>query len=491
MGILTRLGVRARLAAVLAVTAVLGILVLIPVMRTLSGSLLSRPAGGRLLSIARFAAATAPTDARAWSGWARQLPAMLPDMRAAVIPMEPGTPEFVRACRDVGIDPGRGADAFREGELLTPVGVGEAPGLPGAPPAALWEALAVIQDDSGRRGLLVLVERDESLARTASSWGLVALYGMMVLALALLGGFLAGYFLLVRPVASAARLARRAVRPDHPANGSDLATIAAALEDAARAQRDLATTVERQAFRIRRMQSDLKGAQAGLIRAEKLASVGQLAAGIAHEIGNPIGVILGMSEILKDGADPGQSQAFAAQIHAATLRVHGTLKDLLSFARPVREEGAIADVGAVIDQTLNLLKPHRVFADIQAVVRVDDAPLAAEIRPSQLQQVLVNLLLNAADATGGKGRVDIVARRADRFVEIRVIDDGPGIAPEDQGRIFDPFFSTKPPGEGTGLGLAICAQLVEVYGGEIAVDSAPGQGATFTLRLWLAGAPSM
>lgn len=485
MDILSRFGVRARLATVLAVSAFLGVLVLIPVMRTVSNSLLSRPVGDRLLSVARVAAATAPTDAADWDAWARRLPAMLPDTRAAVIPIEPGSPEFIQACRALATDPGRAAQAFRDGEMLTAV-VGGGGVLPGAPQSVQWEALAVLQDAGGKRGLLVLVERTEAQARTASSWALVAMYGLLVLTLALLGGFLTGYYLLVRPLMSTAMLARRAVRPDHVAYPSDLATIRAVVEDRARAHRELVRTSERQAFQIQQMRSDLKGAQAGLLRAEKLASVGQLAAGIAHEVGNPIGVILGMSEILKDGADPEQTRAFAAQIHAATLRVHGTLKDLLSFARPVREEGAVADVADVIAQTVNLLKPHRAFSDVAAEVRVDDAPLTAEIRPSQLQQILVNLLLNAADAMGGKGRVEVRATRADRFIEIRVTDDGPGIPPGDLERIFDPFYSTKPQGEGTGLGLAICAQLVDVYGGEITVANVPGRGASFRLRLWAA-----
>ncbi len=471
----------------LAISAVLGVLVLVPVIRPISESLLARPVGTRLLSLARFAAATAPTHAADWDSWARQLPVMLPEVRAAILPMEPGTPEFVAACRQLGLDPSRAAQAFAEGELLTRIGLSRGQSLPGTPRAAIWEAMAVVQDLAGRRGLLVLVERPEARAPTASSWGLATLFGLLVLFIALLGGFLAGYFLLVRPVAAAATIARRSVRSDHPAHPADLAVIRASLDAAVRTERELATTVERQGIRIRQIQSDLKGAQAGLIRAEKLASVGQLAAGIAHEIGNPIGVILGMSEILKDGEDAEQTRAFAAQIHAATLRVHGTLKDLLAFARPVREEGALADVAVVVDQTLKLLQPHRSFGQVRVATRIDASPLTAEIRPSQLQQVLVNLLLNAADATKGKGNLEVSARRADRFVEIRVTDDGPGIAAEEQERIFDPFYSTKPPGEGTGLGLSICAQLVEVYGGEITVESTPGKGATFLLRLWSAG----
>lgn len=485
MDILSRFGVRARLAAVLTVSAILGILVLIPVMRTASNSLLSRPVGDRLLSIARVAAATAPTDAADWGEWSRRLPAMLPDTRAAVILLEPGSTDFIQACRALATDPGRAAQAFRDGEMLTAVPDDDGV-LPGPLQSVQWEALAVLQDATGKRGLLVLVDRTEARKRTASSWALVAMYGLLVLTLALLGGFLTGYFLLVRPLMSTAMLARRSVRPDHPAYISDLATIRAAVEDRTRAQRELVRTNERQAFQIQQIRSDLKGAQAGLLRAEKLASVGQLAAGIAHEVGNPIGVILGMSEILKDEADPEQTRAFATQIHAATLRVHGTLKNLLSFARPVREEGAVADVADVIALTMNLLKPHQAFSNVAAEVRVDATPLAAEIRPSQLQQILVNLLLNAAYAMGGKGRVEIRARRADRFIEIRVTDDGPGILPEELERIFDPFYSTKPQGEGTGLGLSICAQLVDVYGGEITVENASGRGASFLLRLWAA-----
>jgi len=120
-------------------------------------------------------------------------------------------------------------------------------------------------------------------------------------------------------------------------------------------------------------------------------------------------------------------------------------------------------------------------------LHVDEGQVLAEIKPSQLQQILVNLLLNAADAMKGRGRVTVRAAREDRMVSLSVRDEGPGIPDDDRERIFDPFFSTKPPGEGTGLGLPICAQIVEVYGGDIRVESAPGEGACFTLRLWAPG----
>jgi len=217
--------------------------------------------------------------------------------------------------------------------------------------------------------------------------------------------------------------------------------------------------------------------------------VGQLAAGIAHEIGNPMGIALGMSEILKDGLpSAADERRFAGEIHGAILRVHGILRDLLNFARPAMEEGANADVRAALDAKVKLVRPHKTFGGITLDVQCDDVPLVAEIRPSQLQQILLNLLMNAADAMNGTGGIQVRAHVAGRWVLVDVKDGGPGIPDDVLPKIFDPFFSTKPPGEGTGLGLAICAQIAEVYGGDITVDGGLGRGATFTVRLWRAEA---
>jgi signal transduction histidine kinase len=213
--------------------------------------------------------------------------------------------------------------------------------------------------------------------------------------------------------------------------------------------------------------------------------VGQLAAGIAHEIGNPIGIALGLSEILRDGAnDPAQTKEFAGQVHASILRVHGILRDLLDFARPSREEGARAEVKACLDGVRNLVRSHKKFGGIDLRTHLPADPLWVEIRPSQLQQVLLNLWMNAADAMDGRGVLTTTARREGRRIEIEVRDTGPGIPEEALARVFDPFFSTKPPGEGTGLGLAICAQILQVYGGDITAGNAPDRGAVFQVHLW-------
>jgi len=172
-----------------------------------------------------------------------------------------------------------------------------------------WQALSVLQDKTGKRGLLILAEREQARSFTRFSWGLASLYGVLVLIIAWLGGFLAGYFLVIRPVASAAR---NALKSDSAmAQASDLDIIQTVLKSSMGVEKELSNKLMRQEIRIREMQSDLKGAQAGLLRAEKLASVGQLAAGIAHEIGNPIGIILGLSEILKDGCEPEEVKVYA------------------------------------------------------------------------------------------------------------------------------------------------------------------------------------
>ncbi|HOC99832.1 MAG TPA: ATP-binding protein, partial [Myxococcota bacterium] len=260
-----------------------------------------------------------------------------------------------------------------------------------------------------------------------------------------------------------------------------------ALSSAARIHVEDRRQMERQDWEISRMRNDLKGAQTTLIRAEKLASVGQLAAGVAHEIGNPVGIILGMSDVLRQGgSSPEEVQRFSDEIHKATMRVDQTIRELLTFARPVRDEGARADVRQVVESTVKLVQTHKSFRNVMVCIDIGEECPVAEIRPSQLQQVLLNLFLNAAAAMNGEGRIEVSCRCEDRRLSIAVRDFGPGIPEKDLQRIFDPFFTTKPPGEGTGLGLAMSSQIVEIYGGEIEAESRIGEGAVFTVKLWMA-----
>jgi signal transduction histidine kinase len=221
-----------------------------------------------------------------------------------------------------------------------------------------------------------------------------------------------------------------------------------------------------------------------IVRSEKLASVGRLAAGVAHEVGNPLAAVLGYAEILAAGnAAPHEVRDHAGRIRSETERIHRILTELLEYSRPRREQVAPVPLAAVVESARSLLLPQPRVQGVDIVVDVpaDLPPVVAS--PGQLTQVFVNLLLNAADAMCGKGRVTVTAVNAGDAVEIRVADDGPGIPPEVVPRLFEPFFTTKDPGKGTGLGLAVCGSIVESIGGTIALDGTATRGATFVIRL--------
>ena len=230
----------------------------------------------------------------------------------------------------------------------------------------------------------------------------------------------------------------------------------------------------------------LAAARASLVRSEKLATVGRLAAGVAHEVGNPLGAVSGYAERararLPADADPEVRDALE-RILVAADRIDRIVRDLLDFARPAPLEVRAVGVGGAVDAALRLAAVQARFRGVTASVELpaDLPPVLADER--HLSQVLLNLLLNAGDAMAGQGRVTVRGRRDGGAVEIAVTDTGPGIPPEDLPRVFDPFFTTKEPGQGSGLGLAICHSIVESLGGSIDATSPPGQGATFVVRL--------
>jgi two-component system, NtrC family, sensor kinase len=230
----------------------------------------------------------------------------------------------------------------------------------------------------------------------------------------------------------------------------------------------------------------LAEARASLIRSEKLATVGRLAAGIAHEVGNPLGAVAGYAELargrLPPGADPQVREALE-RIAAAADRIDRIVRDLLDFARPSPLEVRPLAVEGAVEAAVRLASVQGRFREVQVVrdLPADLPPVLGDER--HLSQVVLNLLLNAGDATQGRGRVEVRARRQGDHVHLSVSDDGPGIAPDDLPRVFDPFFSTKEPGQGSGLGLAICHSIVESMGGSIDAASPPGGGATFVVRL--------
>jgi two-component system NtrC family sensor kinase len=238
------------------------------------------------------------------------------------------------------------------------------------------------------------------------------------------------------------------------------------------------------------MTASLASQREQLIRTEKLASVGQLAAGVAHEIGNPLAAILGFVDILRgDAAGAGaplpapDRRDMLDRVKAETQRIDRTIHDLLAYSRPSREEPQPTDPLKILTASQGLLEPQKRFRGVRVVVAEGACPRVM-VSAGRLQQVFVNLLLNAADAMDGEGTVTVACAVADRNVRLTFSDTGPGVPTELRRKIFDPFFTTKPPGQGTGLGLAISRSIVESYGGTLELEAAAGTpGAVFVIAL--------
>ncbi len=228
---------------------------------------------------------------------------------------------------------------------------------------------------------------------------------------------------------------------------------------------------------------ELAGARDQLVRAERLAVVGRLSAGVAHEIGNPLGALVGFVGVARGASDPAVVQEALSGIAVQADRIHRTVQELMDFARAGKMELGPVPLPSATAAASRLVKAHPRWRAMRLAVELPGN--LPEVRASEhhLVQVLVNLLLNAADVCAGCGVVAVVGERTpDGKVRLLVSDDGPGIAAGDEERIFEPFVSTKPVGEGTGLGLAISRQLVEAFGGALKVAAAP-KGASFDLRL--------
>ena len=233
-----------------------------------------------------------------------------------------------------------------------------------------------------------------------------------------------------------------------------------------------------------RMTASLRRQREQMVAQEKLVTVGRLAAGVAHEIGNPLAAVLGYVDLLlHDEPQDGARRESLERIRKETDRIRGIVAELLDYSRPMQGSVEAVRVGDAVDVALSLLEPQPRFAgvEVERAIAADVPSLAAA--HNRLVQVLVNLLLNAADAMGGRGRVRIDARADGDAVELRIADSGPGVAPRDRAQIFEPFFTTKEPGQGTGLGLSISRNIVEAYGGTLTLADGDGSGATFVVRL--------
>jgi signal transduction histidine kinase len=317
----------------------------------------------------------------------------------------------------------------------------------------------------------------------------VSMTGLAVLMLA----YIALTHLIVRPLDRLTRsselLAAGSLDVRVPERGSaEVVRLAAAFNEMAaqlRAERD---ALEQRLHELERTAHELRSAQQQVIHGEKLASVGRLAAGVAHEIGNPLSAILGLVELLRgDAAPPAQSAEFLERIQRETERIHRIIRDLLDFSRRDPEgelRGQTADVAEVVADAVNLVRPQKDSREVRIEVDIDPGVGRVLAPQPRLTQVLLNLLLNAVDALEGRGTVTVEARaEPDGGCLLAVSDDGPGLPAAVLERLFEPFTTTKPPGKGTGLGLAVCHALVEGMGGRIGAVNRPEGGARFEVHL--------
>ncbi|MCK6404467.1 MAG: ATP-binding protein [Rhodocyclaceae bacterium] len=235
---------------------------------------------------------------------------------------------------------------------------------------------------------------------------------------------------------------------------------------------------------INRTLAELDERQKAITRSSRLVALGTMLSGVAHELNNPLSNISTSCQILLEehkDLPPEMCQDLLAQIDGEVLRAQRIVSSLLDFAREKQYERHPLPVRQLVDDVLQLT---RSLTPPDATISSDIADkLTIDVDRQRFQQVLINLLQNAADVIGSGGRIHIDARHENDGTRISVSDNGPGIAPENLPRIFDPFFSTKPVGKGTGLGLFIVHEIVGQHGGTISVDSQPGQGTRFSIHI--------
>ncbi|MCA1817170.1 MAG: response regulator [Acidobacteria bacterium] len=295
-------------------------------------------------------------------------------------------------------------------------------------------------------------------------------------------------------------------------------TVERALERRAllNAARDYKATLERHNEELRRSRDELQRLQSQIVQSEKMASLGELAAGVAHELNNPAGFIYGNMDILRECTESVETLLAlygtltlapedAARVRALKERIgyEETLDDLHSIVSDCREgaerirdvvqnlrtfsrldeaEFKKVDIVEGLESTARLLGRRLSAPNVTLVRDYGELP-PVDCFAGQLNQVWLNLLANAAHAVADGGEIRVSTRREGDRVVVRISDTGYGIAPDNLSRVFDPFFTTKPVGEGTGLGLSVTYGIVERHGGSIEVESRPGEGTTFTVSL--------
>ena len=295
------------------------------------------------------------------------------------------------------------------------------------------------------------------------------------------------HFVVGRPLAGTEALLEQLehLNLDLPQSGSGgplLARLRGSLQRTAVALRDAQRLSVDQLEELRQRNTQLVETQTELWAAERLATVGKLAAGVAHEVGTPLSGILGYVSLARAQVKDPELGGYLERIEAEVLRIDGIVRGLLDLGRPLRSELIAVDLGSVLKNAVQLMRAGPDFQNIQVELLAPES-LWVRAEAGPLAQILINLLLNAAQAMGGTGTVTVRTTRDKEWVMVSVEDTGPGIPPDILPQVFEPFFTTKPSGKGSGLGLAISRHLAISLGGQLMAQNRAEGGATFAVRL--------
>lgn len=338
--------------------------------------------------------------------------------------------------------------------------------------------------------VLTALRLDDQIGQGGVLLRLVGLY-MLVIAFALL---LFVYFaltrLVVRPIDDLSAAAERVLsgirRLEPPTHGAaELITLGHSFSHMTGRLLENEEALQSKINALERATLELKEAQSNLIRSERLASVGRLSAGLAHEVGNPLAALMGLQDLLLEGGlSTEEERDFLVRMRKETERIHRILRKLLDFSRPGHatkdhEPGRLSDA---VEEVLELMRPQKKMREVQLSVDINRDLPPVKLNHEALVQVILNLLDNAADATGGEGSISLRAYQEENSLRFEVQDNGPGVHSAILSTLFEPFVSSKPVGEGTGLGLAVCRGLLEEIGGQIFVENA-SPGARFIVIL--------
>ncbi len=288
---------------------------------------------------------------------------------------------------------------------------------------------------------------------------------------------------LARTEAAIDRLSRLELDVPLDTGGPLLSRLQSALSRMADAVQTERAITKRHVDELRDANTRLVRAQAELLASDRLVTVGKLAAGVAHEVGNPLSGILGYLSVIQSRAKAQPELVeLAKAIEAEVTRIDQIVRSLLDLGRPSRGKPMPLELAEVVHSAAKLVAKGHEMREV--VLNEEHAPgLVVLAESGPLSQVIINLVLNAAQAMEGKGTITLRSRREDRAALIEVQDTGPGLSPEVQARMFEPFFTTKAAGKGTGLGLAVSQHLITAMGGKLRAANAPERGAIFTVQL--------